>query len=112
MRVCRRIVSQIVHNQNFPRSHPANLAYVHDPAITGVSLQRWRTGIPREHTGLRKIPPRERTGRRRLIQPIDAYRVMRRGAAKSIAPFWLADVSVGAGINQNFPISPAMDEGE
>src|SRR5215467_2247310 len=51
-----------------------------------------------EQPHLRLVEPAKRAGRRGLVLPINANRVVRRGTAKDVSPFGIK-IAVGAGID-------------
>ena len=75
------------------------------PALEAVLLRR---GEPQAAAGARVPQPHEVAARHRLVEAVDAHRVVRGGAAEVLAPALLRVVGVGAGIDEE--LAPAHRE--
>jgi hypothetical protein len=82
-------------------------APVNEARIAALRFQQIALGarFPRFNLDLWAIRPSEWASDGSLIQPVDLNGIVGGGAAKPIAPFWVAHVGVGSRIDQNLLIA-------
>src|ERR1700734_369375 len=88
-------------NTGLPKLHAAA---VREAGVTAVGFENivFGVGQPMENFDFGLMCPTERPGHKALIAAVYAAGIVRAGAAKPGAQFWIAGISVGAGVDQYF----------